>query len=101
MSGVRSELTRYLPENWNAIVDGEVDGKNSVPYRLDKENSRFGMSRAARRVARTVFLGSAPSARGQSVGWKCTISRRRKSITRSWIRSPVREMSFWSKPPEA
>ena len=67
VSGVRSELTRYLPENWNAIVDGEVDGKNSVPYRLDKENSRFGMSRAARRVARTVFLGSAPSARGQSV----------------------------------
>ena len=29
---VRDELTRHLPENWNGLVDSQVDGKNSVPY---------------------------------------------------------------------
>ena len=30
---VRDELTRYLSEEWNGIVDSEVDGRNSAPYR--------------------------------------------------------------------
>ena len=32
---VRDELTRYLSEGWNPVVDSEVDGKNSTPYRQD------------------------------------------------------------------
>lgn len=66
-SGIRDELTRYLPENWNAIVDTEVDGKNSIPYKIDTENTRFGQMLAARRLARTIFLGSAPSVREQTL----------------------------------
>ena len=58
---VRDELTRYLPEQWSSIVDSEVDGENSVPYLKDKEVSRYGSKHAARRVARTIMLGSAPS----------------------------------------
>lgn len=64
---VRDELTRYLPENWNSIVDSEVDGKDSVPYAIDTENQRFGKVLAARRLARTIFLGSAPGVREQTL----------------------------------
>ena len=64
---VRDELTRHLSEGWNALVDREVDGKNSVPYQKDQTNPRYGGKLAARRVARTVMLGSAPTVRDQTV----------------------------------
>ena len=64
---IRDELIRYLPENWNAIVDSEIDGRDSEPMKLDQGNSRYGALMAARRVARTIFLGSAPSVREQNI----------------------------------
>ena len=64
---VRDELTRHLSEGWNPLVDKEVDGKQSVPYLLDKANSRYGKILAARRVARAIMLGSAPTVRQQNV----------------------------------
>lgn len=64
---VRDELTRHLPEGWNAIVDREVDGKKSIPYQKDQSTQRYGRKLAARRVARTIMLGSAPTDRAQSV----------------------------------
>ena len=64
---VRDELTRHLSEGWNALVDREVDGKNSIPYQKDQSNPRYGGKLAARRVARTVMLGSAPTVRSQNV----------------------------------
>lgn len=64
---VEGELTRYLPDSWNGIIDSEVDGKNSVPYKLDASNPRYGKVFAGRRVARTIMLGSAPDVSGQSV----------------------------------
>jgi predicted AAA+ superfamily ATPase len=64
---VRDELTRHLPEGWNALVDREVDGKDSIPFKTDKDTQRYGVSLAARRVARAVMLGSAPTSRDQSV----------------------------------
>lgn len=64
---VRDELTRYLPEEWNGIVDTEVDGKKSIPYQKDTNTPRYGKVMASRRVARTIMLGSAPTDRAQSV----------------------------------
>lgn len=64
---VRSELIRHLPEGWNAIVDSEVDGRKSIPYLKDKTTPRYGNKMAARRVARAILLGSAPTDRAQSV----------------------------------
>ena len=64
---VKEELIRYLPETWNAIIDSEVDGKNAVPYTLDKSTIRYGQKMAARRVARTIMLGSAPTVRAQNI----------------------------------
>lgn len=68
VQNVSYELTRHLGDDaWNAIIDSEVDGKKSTPYQKDQNNTRFGNYMAARRVARTIFLGSAPTSRSQSV----------------------------------
>jgi hypothetical protein len=64
---VRDELVRYLPETWNGIMDHEVDGRNSIPYQLDKNTIRYGQKLAARRVSRTIMLGSAPTVRAQNI----------------------------------
>lgn len=67
MPNVRDELVRHLPDTWNSIIDREVDGKDSIPYQKDKGNIRYGQKLAARRVARTIMLGSAPTVRDQAV----------------------------------
>ena len=64
---VREELLRYLPENWNTVVDKDVDGARSEPRAIDASLPRFGENSAARRVARTIFMGSAPHGSGQAV----------------------------------
>jgi predicted AAA+ superfamily ATPase len=60
-SPVRTELTRYLGEQWNSVIDTDVDGDDSEPSRVDQENERFGRVQAARRITRTIFLGSVPA----------------------------------------
>ncbi|MBN1365905.1 MAG: DUF499 domain-containing protein [Syntrophaceae bacterium] len=57
---VQSELTRYLSDNWVPIIEKDVDGASSLPYRLDGELPNLGKFAACRRVARTIYLGSAP-----------------------------------------
>jgi len=57
---VRDELTRYLGEQWSSVIDIDIDGDDSEPQRVDQENQRFGQVHAARRVARSIFLGSVP-----------------------------------------
>ena len=55
---VKSELLSYLGEEWNAVIDTDVDGTTAEPTVIDRENPRFGQHRAATRVARTILLGS-------------------------------------------
>jgi predicted AAA+ superfamily ATPase len=57
---VQFELTRYLSDNWVPVIDKDVDGPNSLPLRLDGQQTNLGKYHARRRVARTVYLGSAP-----------------------------------------
>lgn len=58
---VLPQLTQYLDDSWQPIIETDVDGTSSLPLRLDRENAgTYGRYSAARRVARTVFLGSAP-----------------------------------------
>jgi len=59
---VQFELTRYLSENWVPVIEADVDGPGSLPARLDADVPNLGKFSACRRVARTVFLGSAPTA---------------------------------------
>ncbi|MFN0071171.1 MAG: Swt1 family HEPN domain-containing protein [Chloroflexota bacterium] len=57
---VQFELTRYLADGWVPVLDTDVEGPNSLPRRLDGEIPNLGKYSACRRVARTVYLGSAP-----------------------------------------
>jgi predicted AAA+ superfamily ATPase len=59
---VQFELTRYLPDNWIPVIEKDVDGPNSLPVRLDSEVPNLGKFAACRRVGRTIYLGSAPTA---------------------------------------
>ncbi len=59
---VQFELTRYLSDNWVPIIEKDVDGSGSLPMRLDADQPNLGKLSAARRVARTIYLGSAPTA---------------------------------------
>jgi predicted AAA+ superfamily ATPase len=58
---VQFELTRYLSDNWVPILEKDVDGPSSLPLRLDGEVPNLGKFAASRRVARTIYLGSAPT----------------------------------------
>jgi hypothetical protein len=59
---VQFELTRYLSDNWVPVIEKDVDGPSSLPLRLDAEVPNLGKFAACRRVARTIYLGSAPTA---------------------------------------
>jgi hypothetical protein len=59
-SAVRKELTRYLEPTWSAVIEADVDGTDSTPLAIDRENSTLGRYSATRRVSRTIFLGTAP-----------------------------------------
>ncbi|MEJ5312208.1 MAG: DUF499 domain-containing protein [Anaerolineae bacterium] len=64
---VRNEMLRYLPESWPAVVDTDVDGPDSRPVTIDSQVLALGRLAACRRVARSVFVGSAPSVAAQTV----------------------------------
>ncbi len=59
---VQFELTRYLSDNWVPIIEKDVDGPSSLPLKIDRDVPNLGKLQATRRVARTIYLGSAPTA---------------------------------------
>lgn len=59
---VQFEMTRYLSDNWVPIIEKDVDGPGSLPLKIDAEVPNLGKFAATRRVARTIYLGSAPTA---------------------------------------
>ncbi len=58
---VQFELTRYLSDNWVPIIEKDVDGPSSLPLKIDGDVGNLGKLHATRRVARTIYLGSAPT----------------------------------------
>ena len=78
---IQSELTRYLDDNWTPIIEKDVDGADSLPLRIDNDQPNLGKFAASRRVARAIFLGSAPStgaAHRGIVPQHAGVSRRRR-----------------------
>ena len=57
----RNELIYYLGPGWDPVMDRDIDGERAETTILETKETRFGSVQAARRVARTVFLSSAPS----------------------------------------
>ncbi len=66
-SDVRFEITRNLPDGWGPIIDADIDGPTSKPVAIDRANPNLGRYSACRRVARTIFIGSAPSVAAMKV----------------------------------
>ena len=66
-STVRHKSIHYLPQGWEPVIEREVDGERSEPYRIDGDDTRFGSVQAAKRTMRSIFLGSAPSSRNQVI----------------------------------
>lgn len=58
----RNELTYHLQGGWDAVIEGDVDGERAETTEVETKEPRFGAIQAARRVARTIFFGTAPSA---------------------------------------
>src|SRR5216683_1519905 len=65
---VASELMRYLEDGWAPVIETDVDGPNALPLRIDRENPNLGRYSATRRVARTIYLGSAPTQQAANRG---------------------------------
>ena len=65
---VQSELTRYLDDNWLPVLEKDVDGAASLPLALDRDNPNLGRYSASRRVARAIYMGSAPTAKTKNPG---------------------------------
>jgi len=65
---VQFELTRYLSDNWPPIIERDVDGPHSLPLKIDSDLPNLGKYAACRRVARTIYLGSAPLTRAAHRG---------------------------------
>ncbi|NOE33880.1 DUF499 domain-containing protein [Ruegeria sp. HKCCD7318] len=57
---VEPELLHYLDVSWQSIIAGDIDGTNSTPYKVDQSAPNLNKYSATRRVARTVFMGTAP-----------------------------------------
>jgi len=65
---VKSELTRYLTDPWEPIISKDIDGPDSMPLELDKQVTNLGRLAAARRVARTLYIGTAPGSDSTTPG---------------------------------
>lgn len=60
--GVKSDLTRYLgnQNQWDSVLSRDVLGPDSVARRVDEKDRRLGRHNAAQRVAKMIFLATAP-----------------------------------------
>lgn len=65
---VQSELTRYLEDNWRPVMEKDVDGPEALPLKIDRQVPTLGRYSASRRVARTIYMGSAPLAKAKNPG---------------------------------
>ncbi|MGW7293155.1 DUF499 domain-containing protein [Streptomyces xiamenensis] len=65
---VSNDLTHYLEDRWKPIIDADVDGSGSTPVEVDREKTYLGQRAVSRRIARTVFMGSAATLRAAKKG---------------------------------
>lgn len=65
---VEPELLHYLDVSWQSIIAGDVDGAASTPYKIDQSAPNLNRYSATRRVARAIFMGTAPTHQQQNTG---------------------------------
>ncbi|MCA9833507.1 MAG: DUF499 domain-containing protein [Thermomicrobiales bacterium] len=67
-SSVITEMGSYLPDSWSSVIEHDIDGDHAYSVAIDRANANFDKLSATRRVARTVFMGSAPTFRSENRG---------------------------------
>jgi hypothetical protein len=60
-ASVSQSMAQYLPDAWKPLLDSEIDSANSVSLKIDTEKPALGQRTLTRRIARTIFIGSAPT----------------------------------------
>lgn len=63
---VNANLTQYLEDRWKAIIDADIDGYDATSVKIDRDKPVLGQRGVTRRVARTIFIGSAPNVGSQT-----------------------------------
>jgi predicted AAA+ superfamily ATPase len=64
---VRNEAIYYLPQGWDPVIEKDIDGERAETTEIENNDTLLGSVQACRRVARTIFLGSAPTSMVQIV----------------------------------
>ena len=65
---VRNEMVYYLPNGWDPVIERDIDGDRAETTTLETQDTRLGSVQSCRRVARAIFLGSAPGSGLLSAG---------------------------------
>ena len=65
---VEPELLHYLDVSWQSIIAADVDGQAATPYKVDQSAPNLNRYSATRRVARAIFMGTAPTHQQQNTG---------------------------------
>lgn len=60
-TNVFEEITSHLDDPWKPIVDADIAGSGSTADMIDRDIPLLGKTMAAKRVARVVFLATAPN----------------------------------------
>lgn len=58
---VASEVTKYLDDNFKPVITTDVAGVDSVPEKVDKNNTHLGQRGTAQRLARATFMAATPT----------------------------------------
>jgi predicted AAA+ superfamily ATPase len=65
---VQTEITQYLEDRFKPVIDTDIDGGTSTPAQLDASRPTYGQRRITRRIARSIFLGSAATLKAAHKG---------------------------------
>lgn len=65
---VEPELLHYLDVSWQSIIAADVDGTAATPYKVDQGAPNLNRYSATRRIARAIFMGTAPTHAQQNTG---------------------------------
>lgn len=65
---VRTQFAQYLEDLWGPIIDKDVDGDNSTPAAVDNARPVYKQRSVTKRLARTIFIGSAPTLKATNKG---------------------------------
>jgi predicted AAA+ superfamily ATPase len=65
---VITEISQYLEDNFKPVIETDVDGADPTPGKIDVIRPLYGQRKVTRRIARTIFFGSAPTLRAAHKG---------------------------------